>query len=61
MVKTTPLSEDTHKLLKDIQTTLRDRYDISMSIQDIVTHLLPNCEDSIRKIIRDIKADETVS
>lgn len=61
MVKTTPLSEDTHKLLKDIQTNLRNRYDINMSIQDIVTHILPNCDDSVRKIIRDIKADETVN
>jgi hypothetical protein len=61
MVKTTPLSEDTHKLLKDIQITLRERYDISMSIQDIVTHILPNREDSVRKIIKDIKTDDTAS
>lgn len=65
MVKTTPLREDTHALLKDIQKALRNRYHINITIQDIVTHLLPNNEDAVengvKKIIIDIKLDNTKS
>lgn len=61
MVKTTPLNDDTHTLLKDVQKTLRKRYSISMSIRDIVAHIIPNHEESVKKIINDlrnIKIDE---
>ena len=61
MVKTTPLNYDTHRLLKDVQKTLRKRYAINMSIRDIVSHIIPNHEESVKKIINDlrnIKIDE---
>lgn len=61
MVKTTPLNYDTHRLLKDVQKTLRKRYAISMSIRDIVAHIIPNHEECVKKIINDlrnIKIDE---
>ncbi len=65
MVKTTPLREDTHTLLKDIQKALRNRYHINITIRDIVAHLLPNNEDAVengvKKIIIDIKLDKTKS
>ena len=53
MVKTTPLRKDTHKLLKDIQTTLHNRYDINMSMQDLVARLMPDSEEEGVKRIMD--------
>lgn len=53
--KTTPLNDETHKILKDIQTGLKDKYSISMSIQDIVAILISDPEEGIRKVTESIK------
>lgn len=57
--KTTLLRDDTHKLLKDVQDTLSDRYGIGMSIQDIIARTMPNKEECIKKIIGSIRNLET--
>ena len=51
MVKTTPLDEETHEKLKDIQMILLDKYSIKISIQDIISKLIPNPDEAVRKII----------
>lgn len=59
MVKTMPLRGDTHKFLKDIQTTLRNRYDINMSIRDLVARLIPDSEEEGVKRIMDSMRHKT--
>ena len=39
MVKTTPLTDDTHKSLKTIQSILKEEYNIEMIFTDIIAHL----------------------
>lgn len=41
MVKTAPLSDNTHRLLKTAQKTLGERYGIDMPITNIIDNTLP--------------------
>ena len=59
VTKTTPLRDQTHKRLTDVQTILRDRRSVNMSLQDIIEYLVPNVEEGFKKIIEKIaKTDE---
>ncbi len=50
MVKTTPLNDDTHKCLKVAQAILYEKYDIQMSIPDIIDVVI--CDiDQVVKIV----------
>ena len=55
MTKTTPLTNDAHKRLKEIQEALRDRYDISMTLKDVMARIIPERDDAIKTIIDSIK------
>lgn len=55
MTKTAPLTDDTHERLKEIQETLRDRRNISMTLKDIITIMVPDRETAFNAIIDSIK------
>jgi len=51
MVKTTPLNEDTHKCIKKAQTILYEKYDIEMTIPEIIDNTIQNYEHVIKTIL----------
>lgn len=51
MVKTTPLTEDTHKILKTIQSMLRDGYNIDMTFTDIIAYIITDPKQSVEIIL----------
>ena len=51
MVKTTPLTEDTHKNLKTIQSMLKEGYNIDMTFTDIITYIVPDPKRSVEIIL----------
>lgn len=51
MVKTTPLNDDTHKCIKVAQTILYKKYNIEMSIPDIIADIIVEPEQVVKKIL----------
>lgn len=59
MTKTVPLDESTHKLLKRVQTNLYDKFNIEISILDIIKFSIPDNDDEmIRRVIENRKIIE---
>jgi hypothetical protein len=54
MVKTTPLNDETHKCLKVAQTNLYEKYNIQISIPDMIAAVIYDV-DHIVKIVLDKK------
>ena len=54
ITKTTPLREETHKRVTDIQKMLQDRRNINMTIKDIIEYLIPQPEEGFENIIEKI-------
>lgn len=60
MTKTVPLDEYTHKLLKRVQTNLYDKFNIEISILDIIKFSIPDNDDEmIRRVIENIRVEKT--
>lgn len=51
MVKTTQLTEDTHKSLKMIQSILKEEYNIEMTFTDIIAYIIPEPKQSVEIIL----------
>lgn len=51
MVKTTQLTEDTHKSLKTIQSILKEEYNIEITFTDIIAYIIPDAKQSVEIIL----------
>lgn len=51
MVKTTPLTEDTHNILKTIKSILKEQYNIDMTFTDIIAYMITDAEQSVEIIL----------
>jgi hypothetical protein len=54
MVKTAVLDNDTHMNIKDIQMILYRDYNIQMNISDILSFVLKDPDDVVKRIITNI-------
>ena len=54
MVKTTQLTDDTHKNLKMIQSILKEEYNIEITFTDIIAYIIPEPKLSVEIILDEI-------
>ena len=54
MVKTTQLTDDTHKNLKMIQSILKEEYNIEITFTDIIAYIIPDAKQSVEIILDEI-------
>ncbi len=52
MVKTTPLNEETHKYLKVAQTILYKKYNIEISIPDIIEAVIYDVDQIVKSVLQ---------
>ncbi len=63
--KTAPLSDDTHKYLKRLQSILYDRYDIDIQIKELISYIINDenigdAEDFAKKIAEKEKGNNII-
>lgn len=51
MVKTTPLNDETHKCLKVAQTNLYEKYNIQISIPDIIAAAICDIDQLVKTVL----------
>lgn len=51
MSKTTALNDDTHKCLKVMQTNLYEKYNIEMTIPDIIATIIEDADKGLKIIL----------
>lgn len=61
MVKTTPLTDDTHKDLKMVQSILKEEYNIDMTFTDIIAYIIPDAKRSVEIILDEIMKKREMS
>lgn len=54
MVKTTQLTDGTHKNLKMIQSILKEEYNIEITFTDIIAYIIPDPKRSVEIILDEI-------
>lgn len=52
--KTAPLDDDTHALLKKIQSTIYERWGIDMNIQQVIAYTVPDHDAAIKIVAEKI-------